>query len=585
MSTTTTTQNFAQNDNYKPIASFWNHQLRKQINKKIQYPFELDDFQKRAIYRVELNQNVFVAAHTSAGKTVVAEYAIANALFDRKIAIYTSPIKALSNQKFREFKEKFPGRKIGIVTGDVSLNPDADVLIVTTEILRSVLYKHAELRAAAIGTVIFDEIHYLNDYERGVVWEEVIILLPKQIPLVFLSATVSNVEQFGDWVGRLKKKKLYYVSTNFRPTPLEHKLFHKGESYDLLLPLNNSNNAGDTTPTPVNAQQNQQQVMENSMANKKGAGKKQGQAAKAKAAPGAKAKKDSTSTGTSAETSKKPAEGDNKDDDSIIGYTVEKVNQSDFTKPAAKLGIEKNVKSSSSGAGGTSTSSNTNNQKNTKNPYQKQENESQQLQILLTKLKQEDKLPATVFVFSRKKCVQVQVQLANSNLEIMANAAAAGAGHLHTTTTTPAAVHIFDEMPHIQLMQSLALRGIGFHHSGLLPITKEITEILFSQGLLKVLFATETFAMGVNMPARSVIFTQIEKHDGQEFRYLKPSEYTQMAGRAGRRGLDDRGHVYVLAANDLPDKRELSLMMLSKVNPLKSQFRVTYKMLLSCMSA
>eukprot|EP00392_Amoebophrya_sp_AT5.2_P008449 g8470.t1 len=866
-------KSYAVDDNRTPIRKFWTDEFRDGL--RFNFPFELDDFQKRAIHRVHRNENVFVAAHTSAGKTAVAEYAIADALARGKRVFYTSPIKALSNQKFREFRQKFDGvgpgeeenvdvlgnhlhdgtgafpragrrPRVGIVTGDVSLNPDADVLIVTTEILRCMLYQNQERHGRTAGRgagadheeqeklisdgntawVIFDEIHYLNDYERGVVWEEVIILLPRLISMVFLSATVSNVSEFGEWLGRMKGRKLYHVSTDYRPTPLEHKLMHKGEVWDLLKPrIGGVSGAGTAAGTAAAASTSSSSASSSSSAtttfvqnerdfvniwkqialaekeketakilrstqktvtfefdrrpfgmtpvstvaqpektigssakerlDPKGSGKKGGNKNQAgKGAPGgggqqgAKAKaKPKTAPGPAPppaatdEPKKDDKEGD-ADKEQVIGYTVEKVNQSDFTKPAAKLGVkpgwqidavndkivsdlplkeiqeilkasdlpvkitfqlEKVTRSKPGGmSGGAGLGGNRN------NPYAKQENESQQLQILLRRLKEEDKLPATIFVFSRKKCVDFATRLPESIDFLTPNRRRGGIQGKQTTGGTtgvqdviatevdpvereteleeqrtkmqdeafssakrksrpkvrdaftdddddgsesddaedaltqqaaaimraaisankkdhngaaadgaagnnedvdggsdPAAAassaneksriakilyDAFDarlspadlSMPHILLTKSLAMRGIGVHHSGLLPIVKEVTEILFSQGLLKVLFATETFAMGVNMPARSVVFTQLEKHDGSVFRYLKPHEYTQMSGRAGRRGKDDRGFVYILAAGDkLPDKMELSKMMMSKVNPLKSQFRVTFKMLLS----
>ncbi|KAJ2966235.1 hypothetical protein NUW58_g10710 [Xylaria curta] len=187
-----------------------------------EWPFELDTFQKEAVYHLENGDSVFVAAHTSAGKTVVAEYAIALAARHMTKAIYTSPIKALSNQKFRDFRETFD--EVGILTGDVQINPEASCLIMTTEILRSMLYRGADL-IRDVEFVIFDEVHYVNDFERGVVWEEVIIMLPEHVTLILLSATVPNTYEFASWVGRTKQKDIYVISTPKRPVPLEHYLW------------------------------------------------------------------------------------------------------------------------------------------------------------------------------------------------------------------------------------------------------------------------------------------------------------------------------------------------------------------------
>jgi len=197
----------------------------------IEYPFDLDVFQKRAVYRLERDENVFVAAHTSAGKTVVAEYAIALAMQRRTKVIYTSPIKTLSNQKFRDFTTRFGD--VGIITGDISINPDASCLVMTTEILRSMLYKGADL-IRDLSHVIFDECHWLNDPERGVVWEESIILLPTTVNIIMLSATVPNAMEFASWVGRTKQRPVYVVHTSKRPVPLSHQMFVKGEVYQLF---------------------------------------------------------------------------------------------------------------------------------------------------------------------------------------------------------------------------------------------------------------------------------------------------------------------------------------------------------------
>ncbi|KAJ3327673.1 hypothetical protein HDU91_004341 [Kappamyces sp. JEL0680] len=186
------------------------------------FPFELDVFQKRAVFHLENSESVFIAAHTSAGKTVVAEYAIALAMKHMTRAIYTSPIKALSNQKFRDFKDVFSD--VGILTGDIQIKPDAACLVMTTEILRSMLYRGADI-IRDVEFVIFDEVHYLNDAERGVVWEEVIIMLPAHVTLILLSATVPNTKEFAEWVGRTKQKDIYVISTLKRPVPLEHYLF------------------------------------------------------------------------------------------------------------------------------------------------------------------------------------------------------------------------------------------------------------------------------------------------------------------------------------------------------------------------
>ncbi|KAF9210880.1 hypothetical protein BGZ59_008812 [Podila verticillata] len=453
------------------------------------FPFELDTFQKRAVYHLEKGECVFVAAHTSAGKTVVAEYAIALAAKHMTKAIYTSPIKALSNQKFRDFKGTF--EEVGILTGDVQINPEASCLIMTTEILRSMLYRGADL-IRDVEFVIFDEVHYVNDLERGVVWEEVIIMLPAHVTLILLSATVPNTKEFADWVGRTKKKNIYVISTPKRPVPLEHHLFANRDVHKI-----------------VDARQTWLQA-------------------------GYKSTTDALA--------KKEAEA----------------------KPAQRGGRAP-IRGGGGGGGGWR------NDKQDKNMFTH----------LVGYLQKKSFLPVVVFTFSKKKCEENASGLSSTDL---------------MTSTEKSEVHVFferslvrlhgtdKELPQIQRMRDLLSRGIAVHHSGLLPIMKEMVEILFARGLVKVLFATETFAMGVNMPARTVVFSGIRKHDGRSFRNLLPGEYTQMSGRAGRRGLDSTGLVIIAFAGDAPpDAAELKEMLLGKATKLLSQFRLTYNMILNLL--
>ncbi|CAJ0745679.1 6956_t:CDS:10 [Entrophospora sp. SA101] len=374
------------------------------------YEFELDPFQKQAVYHLESGNSVFVAAHTSAGKTAVAEYAIALAQKHKTHAIYTSPIKALSNQKYRDFKVTFGENNVGILTGDVQINSGASCLIMTTEILRSMLYRGSDL-IRDVEFVIFDEVHYVNDSERGVVWEEVIIMLPGHVKFVLLSATVPNTKEFADWIGTLK-----------RPVPLEHFLYAKKQIYKI-----------------VNADRR-------------------------------------------------------------------------FLKEGYKLANE-----------------------------------------ALTK---------------KDKEVKTKVSTRGG----------------HGSSSRGGKGKTDKELPQILRMRDLLSRGIAVHHGGLLPVIKEMVEILFSKGLVKVLFATETFAMGVNMPTKTVVFSGIRKHDGKEFRQLIPGEYIQMSGRAGRRSFDKTGTVIIVpSGNEFPSESQLNAMILGTPTKLKSQFRLTYNMILNLL--
>eukprot|EP00762_Andalucia_godoyi_P000721 ANDGO_05224.mRNA.1 Putative ATP-dependent RNA helicase C550.03c len=442
------------------------------------YPFELDGFQKEAILHMERGESVFVAAHTSAGKTVVAEYAIALAKRHMTRAIYTSPIKTLSNQKYRDFKERFGS--VGILTGDVQINATASCLIMTTEILRSMLYRGSDI-IKDVEWVIFDEVHYVNDAERGVVWEEVLIMLPPQVKLVLLSATVPNAVEFADWIGRTKKVMVHVISTFRRPVPLEHYLYYQQETYKIV-----------------------------------------------------DEKKVFVQTGYRAAV--QAYKSAHKDVGKAAAFNPGKPN---------RPGISKS-----------------------------------QWNRLIAKLQSNDQLPAVVFSFSKRKCEEYTDSLRGTDLttvqekKTIKNFFQQSISRLHGSDKN---------LPQLRKIQDLLLNGVGIHHAGLLPLAKEIVEILFSRGLCKVLFATETFAMGVNMPTRTAVFSHIRKHDGREFRYLLPGEYTQMSGRAGRRGLDRVGLVMIFCESEIPEEHVLQKMMLGVPTQLVSQFRLSYNMILNLL--
>ncbi|XP_041868144.1 helicase SKI2W [Melanotaenia boesemani] len=454
-------------------------------NPAFKWPFELDVFQKQAVLRLEAHDSVFVAAHTSAGKTVVAEYAIALSQKHMTRTIYTSPIKALSNQKFRDFKNTFGD--VGLLTGDVQLSPESSCLIMTTEILRSMLYNGSEV-IRDLEWVIFDEVHYINDAERGVVWEEVLIMLPDHVSIILLSATVPNALEFSEWIGRIKKRHIYVISTMKRPVPLEHYLY----------------------------------------------------------------------TGNSSKTQKEMF--------LLVDATGNFLTKGYYAAVDAKK--ERTSKHAQS-FGTKNTSQNT--------------SASQDRSVWLTLLRflsQRQQTPVVAFTFSRTRCDDNARSLDSMDL---------------TTSIEKAEIHSFfqkslsrlrggdRQLPQILLMRDLLKRGIAVHHSGILPILKEVIEMLFSRGLVKVLFATETFAMGVNMPARTVVFDSIRKHDGTGFRNLLPGEYIQMAGRAGRRGLDATGTVIILCKAGVHEMADLHVMMLGKPTILQSQFRLTYTMILNLL--
>ncbi|CAK7331344.1 unnamed protein product [Dovyalis caffra] len=479
----------------------------------LSFPFDLDAFQKEAIYYLEKGDSVFVAAHTSAGKTVVAEYAFALASKHCTRAVYTAPIKTISNQKYRDFNGRFD---VGLLTGDVSVRPEASCLIMTTEILRSMLYRGADI-IRDIEWVIFDEVHYVNDVERGVVWEEVIIMLPRHVNIVLLSATVPNTVEFADWISRTKQKTIRVTGTTKRPVPLEHCLFYSGELY---------------------------RICEGAIFLPQGL-----QTAKV-----AFKKKNATAVGRSTGTYTGPSvtrDG---------GQGQKRENPS--RNKQNKHGSHNSGTFSGTGWG------NQNNRSGQNNWGSWRSEASLWLQ-LVKKLSKNSLLP--------NRCDKSADSLSGTDL---------------TSSSEKSEIRVFCDkafsrlkgsdrnLPQIARVRSLLSRGFGVHHAGLLPIVKEVVEMLFCRGVIKVLFSTETFAMGVNAPARTVVFDTLRKFDGKEFRQLLPGEYTQMAGRAGRRGLDKIGTVVVLCRDEIPDESDLKHVIVGSATRLESQFRLTYIMIL-----
>jgi antiviral helicase SKI2 len=494
------------------------------------WPFELDVFQKEAVYHLENGDSVFVAAHTSAGKTVVAEYAIALSAKHMTKTIYTSPIKALSNQKFRDFKTEFDD--VGILTGDVQINPEASCLIMTTEILRSMLYRGADL-IRDVEFVIFDEVHYLNDAERGVVWEEVIIMLPDHVNLILLSATIPNTYEFASWVGRTKKKNIYVISTSKRPVPLEHYLWadknmHRIVNSDRMFIEKGWKAANDVLTGADKIRD--QKAIEAQAPSRGGATSRGGRAGPQQRSGGQRGGLQQRGRG---------------------GQTSNRGHG--------------NIARTGRGGGRTTAA------------------QDRTVWVgLVDHLKKENLLPACIFVFSKKRCEENADSLGKKDFSTAAEKSA-----IHMTIERSIARLKPEDrsLPQIGRLRDMLERGIAVHHGGLLPIVKEIVEILFARTLIKVLFATETFAMGLNLPTRTVVFSGYRKHDGREFRNLLPGEYTQMAGRAGRRGLDTVGTVIIVASGktEAPPAAELRAMILGQPTKLRSQFRLHYNMILNLM--
>ena len=451
------------------------------------FTFPLDPFQKHALYAISVDENVLVTAKTGSGKTLVGEYQIWNSLRKGKRIFYTTPIKSLSNQKFHDLKKMYPGR-VGIMTGDIKFCPYAEIVIMTTEILRNLLFKEntstehigitAELSLENVDSIIFDEVHYINDPGRGKVWEECFILVPPAINLVLLSATIHKPEAFGQWLGDLKQKPVHLISTEYRVVPLLYKL-PNGQTLmnekDQFFPKVYSDWFREFSQLQKDIKKHKDKV----------AGREEGQVVKRKF------------------------------DDSSF---VHKMNE------------------------------------------------------MIGDLERTAKLPALFFVLSRRLCCEYAKKVSSTLLDSSDTASVKHilSFHLHKFPDVQLSDQYFDLVPLLE-------RGIGFHHSGVLPILKEITEILFSRGFIKVLFATETFAVGLNMPTKTVVFTSFrKKSDSGFFRMLRPDEFTQMAGRAGRRGKDTEGLVYYLPQKDPEPLSEIQAMMTGLKPTITSQLELGY---------
>lgn len=436
------------------------------------YPYTLDPFQLKSIECIERRESVLVSAHTSAGKTAVAEYAIAKGLRDNQRVIYTSPIKALSNQKYRDLKQEFVD--VGLLTGDVTIDPQSSVLVMTTEILRSMLYNGNEI-LIDVGWVIYDEIHYMRDKERGVVWEESIILLPDNVRYVFLSATIPNARDFAGWIARIHKQKMNCVYTEYRPVPLQHYLLTSGGE-GLHLVIDDKGHFRDQN----------------------------------------------------------------------------------FMKALGNVGMN-------------ALESQVNEEK------RKNKKPTQDLVRVISLVMEKNLDPAIIFSFSKKDCETYALELAKVDFT--------NAGEKEKISeiykNAIAALSSDDRMlPQVKSILPLLVRGVGIHHGGLLPILKETIEILFQEGLLKILFATETFAMGINMPAKTCIFTSLRKYDGKEYRMISAGEYIQMSGRAGRRNKDAKG-IVIQMVDEAKNADAVKNILTGQADPLYSSFHLGYNMLLN----
>lgn len=472
----------------------------------VDYKFPLDPFQQHAIAAISRDENVLVTAKTGSGKTLVGEYQIAHSLAKGRRVFYTTPIKSLSNQKFHDLKEMFPS--VGIMTGDLKYRPDADVVIMTTEILRNLLFKEnssitrslgitASLSLDRLDAVIFDECHYINDRDRGAVWEETMILLPPSVNLVLLSATIESPEFFASWLGDLKRKPIHLISTQYRIVPLQHGVFRGDE----LLTIMDSKDRFDTGLYKAWLLW---------------------RAGNIKAVEDHRARVAARARG---------------------GYETD-------TIPRPALGA-KSFK--------------------------------HQMNDLVARLEGQGLLPALFFVFSRKDCERYAATVEHTLIDTSDAASVRHIIDFH--------LHRYGEglrrLPQYQTLRGLLEKGIAFHHSGLLPVLKEMVEILFGRGLVRLLFATETFAVGINMPTKTVVFTGFRKYDDSTggMRMLNTDEYIQMAGRAGRRGKDDRGLVLYLPDREPETTEDVRRMMTGARATFQSRMTFHYDFLLKTLQA
>ncbi|AZZ39238.1 RNA helicase [Acidipropionibacterium jensenii] len=471
------------------------------------YDFPLDDFQRRACEYLDDEAGVLVAAPTGSGKTVVGEYATFLALETGRKCFYTTPIKALSNQKFHDLVDRYGADQVGLLTGDLSVNSEAPIVVMTTEVLRNMIYASSRT-LEGLGWVVMDEVHYLADRFRGPVWEEVILGLAESVRLVCLSATVSNAEEFGEWLAEVRGDIRIVVSET-RPVPLTQHVAVSRRIIDLFAP----DQPGDVNPELVR-----------------------------------------------------------------IAREEARFQRDDSRRPRGRNGKGRRSVSYGSGRFGGATS-----RQDRNGPEHRGPRNSPSRSQVVRSLRQAGLLPAIIFVFSRTGCDAAVSQLMNSDV-VLTNGAEADRlreiAERHGAGLSP------EERAALGWDRFLAAfcRGIAAHHAGLLPVTKAIVEEGFVTGLLKVVVATETLALGINMPARTVVIERLVKYNGQTHADITPGEYTQLTGRAGRRGIDVQGHAVVCWQPGM-DPRAVAGLASRRTYPLRSAFAPTYNMAVNLVAS
>jgi ATP-dependent RNA helicase HelY len=475
------------------------------------YGFSFDNYQREACAHIEAGSGVLVAAPTGAGKTIVGEFAVFLALNNGRKCFYTTPIKALSNQKYADLVRRHGAASVGLLTGDTSVNPEASIVVMTTEVLRNMIYARSST-LANLGYVVLDEVHYLADRFRGAVWEEVIIGLADSIQLVALSATVSNAEEFGEWLSEVRGEMAVVVSER-RPVPLFQHVLVGRTLYDLFAEL----------------------------------------------APTAR---------------EMPNNGKTEVNPALIKIAREesRLVRDDARRPRGRSGRGRRAVSYGSGAYGGAAH---------RSSYGGTGPRPRSFHVpsrpeLVELLDEQALLPAIVFVFSRVGCDVAVKQLLASRIRLtsrLEEREIAAIIERHVAGLSDADLQALD---YDHFAEALGI-GVAAHHAGMLPAFKECVEEAFVRGLIKVVFATETLALGINMPARSVVLEKLVKFDGESHADVTPGEYTQLTGRAGRRGIDVEGHAVVLWQPGL-DPRAVAGLASRRTYPLRSSFAPTYNM-------
>jgi ATP-dependent RNA helicase HelY len=467
------------------------------------YDFELDEFQLRACAALEDGHQVLVAAPTGSGKTLVGEFAVHLALQRGQKCFYTTPIKALSNQKYGDLVSRYGAEKVGLLTGDNSINSEAPIVVMTTEVLRNMLYAGSNT-LLGLSYVVMDEVHYLADRARGAVWEEVLIHLPDSVSVVSLSATVSNAEEFGDWLETVRGNTVVVLEEK-RPVPLFQHVMVGKRLHDLF--------AGEAPTARVGAP------------------------AKAKSGNPAKA-----------------AQPDLKDlvNPQLVRIARDdnRIFRDDSRKPRRRRDLPKTRPSRTHFT-----------------PYRSDVVEELDAGALL---------PAIYFIFSRKGCEDAMVQCLRSGLKLTKPHERDEIKRVLAERTADLPDEDLGVLGYHDFAEALS-RGIAAHHAGMLAAFKEVVEELFARGLIKVVFATETLALGINMPARTVVLEKLSKWNGEAHVDITPGEYTQLTGRAGRRGIDVEGHAVVLWQPGF-DPRAVAGLASTRTYPLRSSFSPSYNM-------